>query len=132
MSLESSLETYVLNNGSFDYDFYNEYLRSNAHPYCNNAIDKLKEDYDDIVIDYFALSFKGNHEYTYSELWLIDINLPNNKYFPIFINEINSSSPYAMMRSTMVPDEIEKEITKSNIMDLITDKVKKEILENLF
>lgn len=125
-------ELYVLNNGSFDFDFYDEYLRNQAHPFCNNTIDSLKNQYDDICIDYYSLTLKGNYEYTYNELWLLDINLPGNKYFPIFINEINTSSPYAMMRSTMITDEIEKEVTKDHIMDLITDKVKKEILVNLF
>ncbi len=105
------MDNYILTAGVIDETFYKDFIvhhiQKNLQAKCNKIIN------DSEFIECYSIGIKSDRQCSYSELWLLDINLNiNNKnyYLPIFIEDINTSSEYAMSRSYLDNDE---EVSKS-------------------
>lgn len=87
--------------GTFDYNFYNEYLKNNMSKKSARLVEKIWtsiSESSDKQVDYICFQFGNPNGYMYSELILLDICDSNNLYLPVFVENINTSSPYALAR----------------------------------
>jgi hypothetical protein len=108
MESQNQDNKYYINQGSMDKDFFTEYIREHIQTNLQKKCDKILEEID--FIEYYSIGLKSDRIACYSELWFIDIiNLSNNKYLPVFIQDINTSSPYALSRCNMIDNEEEEE-----------------------
>ena len=92
---------YYLNKGSIDKSFFDDFIRSHVQKNLQNRCDKMLEDYE--LIEYYSIGCKSDRVACYSELWFLDINMDNickekGVLLPIYIQDINTSSPYSLAR----------------------------------
>ncbi len=96
-------DKYCFNFGSMDKDFFDNYIKDhiqkNLHIKCNNILD------NEGFIEYYSIGIDSDRIACYSELWLLDINLDAGLYLPVFIENINTSSCYALSRCNMDNDD---------------------------
>lgn len=107
---------------TFYKDFITNKLNKKLIDYIESKFYELDE--DERFIEGYSITYPTELPYCYGELFLLDINLPDNKYLPVNFSMINTSSPYAMVRCGMEPDETEDYDNHEN-----TYKTKEEILE---
>ncbi len=93
-------EKYCLNYSSMDKDFFDEYIK---HHIITKDCKKLNKKINDIleaegIIECYSIGLKSERVASYSELWFLDINLESGLYLPVFIQDINTSSYYALSR----------------------------------
>ena len=86
--------------------YANQYTETDI---MNNLFDKIDDIYKTIHLD------NNRDEYLYNELLLLDINDNFNKLFPVYLEDINTSSPYALERCYTDYDDYDSEI---NFIDL--------------
>lgn len=86
--------------GRFGLDFFDNYIRSKLSKNDMSIINKFISNLDpeDRYFEYYSISMKGREEYLYNELLLLDINDSSNKLFPVYLEDINTSSSYALER----------------------------------
>ena len=92
---------YYLNKGSIDKSFFDDFIRSNVQKNLQKKCDKMLEDNE--LIEYYSIGCKSDRVACYSELWFLDINMDNickekGVLLPIYISDINTSSPYSLAR----------------------------------
>jgi len=92
-----------MRSGRIDLDFFNTYIKAQLFPndlaIISKSINHLMQlEPEERYFEYYSITTKGRKEYLYLELLLLDINHDSNKFFPIFISDINTSSPYALER----------------------------------
>lgn len=115
---------YYLSTGTLNKDFYEDYLKSNAHSYANKLVSKIWSEDPDIFIDYMVVGLAGRKQYLYGELWLLDILDETDKYFPVLVQDINTSSVYSLSRCEMDSNDEEPfEFNIEQILELVTDKI---------
>jgi hypothetical protein len=106
---EAQCNTYNLNQGLMDKLFFDNYISVRISSGCKKKCDKILEDND--FIEYYSIGIKSDRidynsiELYYNELWFLDINLNDNKYLPVFIENINTSSYYSLSRCSMDNDD---------------------------
>jgi hypothetical protein len=101
--MEAENNKYYLNEGSMDKTFFDEYIRHQIiSSGCKKKCDKILEDFE--FIEYYTIGLKSDRVACYSELWFLDINLDDNKYLPVLIEDINTSSYYSLSRCSMDND----------------------------
>lgn len=108
---------------TFYKDFITDKLNNKLIDYIENKFSELDE--DERFIDGYSITYPTDLSYCYGELFLLDINLPDNKYLPVNFPMINTSSPYAMVRCGIEPDETQDNDDHENNIS----KTKEEILE---
>ncbi len=117
---------------------FNNYLASHADKKIKEFVKKCD---DEDYLECKRVSFEGREKWLYDELWFIDINDQNGCYAPIIIQNINTSSGYAMWTSCLYErdddeeDEEEEaqsleEVNFDTILNLVSNGYKKS-LENL-
>jgi len=86
-------------------NFFDENLKK--HISSNKIIKKIKNIIkEEEFIEIYSFQFSGNKEYTYTEFLFFEID---NKYIPILIENINTSSPYAYEKGYFTLDNNENE-----------------------
>ena len=90
-----------INKGSIDKSFFDDFIRSHVQKNLQKNCDKILEDYE--FIEYYSVGCKSDRVACYSELWFLDINMDNickekGVFLPIYIPNINTSSPYSLSR----------------------------------
>ncbi len=119
---------------------FNNYLASHANKEIKDFVKRCD---DEDYLECKRVGFEGREKWLFDELWLIDIGDKNGGYTPLIIQNINTSSPYAMWTSCLFnreDDEEEEEEEDENktsekvnfdiILDLVTKGYKRS-LENL-
>lgn len=92
---------------------YNEYISRNASKRLDDIIDTLD---DDDAICGFTVGLPNSHAAFYDQLWLIDAG---DHYIPVLIQNINTSSCFAMWSCGIYPDEDEEDETEWSFDELI-------------
>ena len=118
--------------GTFNYDFYNGYLKTNMNAKSIKLVEKMwsnQLEHSDKLIDYMCFQFVNTeincpNGYIYNELNLLDICSHDNLYLPVFVENINTSSPYAQAKVYWDDDDDnndddEKLMEINAILDLI-------------
>jgi len=126
-------------NGRLPYSFFTEYIKDYMHNYVLKKLDKIWKDLDvnDIFIDYKLVSLPGHKDYMYSHLWLLDLDLEEicGTYYAVLIQNINTSSPYSMVKCSFDIDEDENDVnsnlTINEIVDLVSKYNNKEKIKEL-
>jgi len=112
---------YKIENGCISFDFYKTFL-SNHMPSnkMNQKIIKWFEENEDEVLEYkaFTITRKNENNVCYSECILLDFD---DKFIPIIMTGINTSSSYAMSRCGMGREEDEDEIEETMTLDEIDE-----------
>jgi hypothetical protein len=90
-----------INKGSIDKSFFDDFIRSHVQKNLQKRCDKMLEDNE--LIEYYSIGCKSERVACYSELWFFDINMDNickekGVLLPIYIQDINTSSPYSLAR----------------------------------
>lgn len=117
---------------------FNNYIADNADKKIKDFVKKIS---DEEYLECKRVSFEGRQKWLYDELWFIDINDQNGCYAPIIIQNINTSSPYAMWTSCLYDrddddeevqslEENSDEVDFDTILNLVSNGYKKS-LENL-
>ena len=100
--------------GTMTFDFWNKYIIKNVPSHIRKNIEKIWKDFDDNdfddndkCINYMVIGLPSDLQCCYSELWLLDLELVNeqSKYYATIIQNINTSSPYALERCYMQSDD---------------------------
>ena len=128
---ETQDNKYSVNKGVMDKTFFNNYIRDHISSGCKKKCDKILEDND--FIEYYSIGLKSDRIACYSELWFLDINLNNNKYLPVFIEDINTSSYYSLSRCSLDYDNDDEDDYKTidDILELCPVDVKTKIYDIL-
>ncbi len=92
---------FYINEGSIDKSFFDDFIRSHVQKNLQKKCDKILEDYE--LIEYYSIGCKSDRVACYSELWFLDINMDNickekGVLLPVYISDINTSSPYSLAR----------------------------------
>ena len=114
--------------------FYLDFIEDKTTP---NLVKKFmsKLHLDDYIDCYFC-SYDSNlttdRPTFYNELILLDINLPNGKYFPVIKDFINTSSYYSMYRAGNKADDEDnyKTISNKELLDMVPTNISG-IIKNL-
>lgn len=119
------MENYILTAGVIDETFFKDFILHNIQKNLQAKCNKIISDYG--FIECYSIGVKSSRDCYYSELWLLDINLNtnnNNYYLPIFIQNINTSSEYAMSKCYLDNDE---EVSKSldEILNMCPESTRK-------
>lgn len=79
--------------------FYQEHLEIRICKSGKKIINQMWKDLDDDekYIDIITIGFKGKNAWTYTELILLDTN---SGYIPVLIENINTSSPYSLEKTS--------------------------------
>ena len=90
-----------INKGSIDKSFFDDFIRSHVQKNLQKKCDKMLEDNE--LIEFYSIGCKSERVACYSELWFFDINMDNickekGVLLPIYISDINTSSPYSLAR----------------------------------
>jgi hypothetical protein len=90
-----------INKGSIDKYFFDNYIRNHVQKNLQKRCDKILENYE--FIEYYSIGCKSDRITCYSELWFLDINIDNickekGVLLPVYIPDINTSSPYSLAR----------------------------------
>ncbi len=121
------MTTYLLNNCSMDKNFFDnyvkQYVQKNLHKKCNNILD------NDGIIECYSIGIESNRIACYSELFLLDINLNDGLYLPVFIKDINTSSYYALSRCNMDCDNEDNdlEVDINKIIDMCPKSTREQV-----
>ena len=108
------------NSGKFSEDVYKEYIKIYLSTKENNLAEIMLNSSEDKYIEYISIGLKSELSCCFNQLLLLKIYEMEYSYLPIFINNINTSSPFAlMMLNTYDEDEDEKGITLLNLSKLI-------------
>ncbi len=79
--------------GSFNRKFYKKFLRKHL---SSNGKDLLNYFYQvfgkKAVVNYILINIPGYTAYSYNELWLLDVLLDDDTYYPIYIEDIHTGS----------------------------------------
>jgi len=92
---------------------YNEYIRYNSPKQLDKIIDALD---DEDLIKGYTIGLPNSSPVCYDQLWLIDTQ---DKYIPVLIQNINTSSYFALWSCGIYCDEDEVEDIKMSIDELI-------------
>ncbi len=94
---------FYINQGIMDKDFFESFILN--HISSKKMINNCNKIFDlDEFIEYYTVCTSSNHQCYYNELWLLDI-CDDNKYYPVYIQNINTSSGYAASRCGMDREE---------------------------
>lgn len=124
--------------GIIDYNFLNGYLKNHIGKKGYKIILDTLKDLDDSekFMEIISFQFSGIKQYYYNEIILISIN---DKYIPVFVENINTSSPYALSRLYQDFEEDDDEINDMELDEFVNclfdfydkDKIKKTVNEFL-
>lgn len=119
-SSDDNINKLYASTGRFGLDFFDNYIGSKLSKNDMTIIKKFISDLDpeDRYFEYYSVSMKGREEYLYNELLLLDINHDSNKLFPVYLEDINTSSPYALERCYTDYDNSDTETNFINISKL--------------
>jgi hypothetical protein len=119
MNNMNTIKNIYYTKGRFTIEQIDDYIKSHLTIKEYKLIDDMlnKLDYSDKYIDFLAINTSNPNGYTYNELLLLDISHPNSLYLPVYISNINTSSPYAIMRLYTNYDEDEDEDEDDNKVD---------------
>ena len=108
-------------------DFVENIQIKEKHAKYVNDFVKTMDDEDFLEGYYITLS--GSKPYTYTEIWLFNINkdeshnthISERGMYPVYIEDINTSSPHAMWMSSFLDydEEQNEEITKEEFLELL-------------
>jgi len=104
-----------LSEGYFTMEHINNYIKNHLttkqyNLICNYFNNEFSEN-----IYFKSITIGNENGYSYNELFLFDINNEDDKYMPVYIPNINTSSPYALMRlETNIESEEEEVYTNIN------------------
>ena len=92
--------------GRFNEELYNEYIKQHLTTKSNDMINTIlnSNEIEDRYINYISIGLKSDRPCSYSELLLLELDNNDSTYIPAIISNINTSSPYALMR-TYTDDE---------------------------
>ncbi len=94
---------FYINQGIMDKSFFDSFIRHNI--YSKKLLQTCNKIFElDEFIEYYTICLDNNLQCHYNELWLLDI-CDNYKYFPVYIQNINTSSGYAASRCGMDREE---------------------------
>lgn len=87
--------------GTFDYIFFNDYIKQYLTQKELKIINNLWKNLynDEKYIDYISIPLKGYRDYIYNELILLDVLNDDNLYMFVFVQNINTSSQYSLVKS---------------------------------
>lgn len=123
----------ILIDNENESDFFNQYLKDNMLIKCYDVMMKNINFNKEVIIDYILFTFPGNREYEYSEFWLLNIDSNNNKYFPVYISNINTSSYHALSCCSLDHNCDDNNLMNiNNIKNLMVDIIKKDVNGNEF
>lgn len=110
---------------SIDKSGYNEYIRSNAPKQLNTIIDALD---DEEAIYGYTIGLPNSRQCFYDQLWLIEAG---DEYIPVLIQNINTSSCFAMWSCGIYHDdegdEEDREWTLDRIIEFVGEGWRKEL-----
>lgn len=116
--------------GSFSFEQFNDYIKDNLSTKEYKFLSNIWSNDEEAFIDFISITMPNEKGYMYNELLLLDINSEECSYLPVYIENINTSSPYAFMRSsfdeeneTMELDDLKELIMKNYNIDKIVDIV---------
>ena len=104
---------YQPNTFCIDKSGYNEYIRSKSPKQLNKIIDELD---DEEAIYGYTIGFSNSRQCHYDSLWIIDAG---KEYIPVLIQNINTSSYFAMWCCGIYQDEDEENQIEWSFEDLI-------------
>lgn len=86
--------------GTMTHDFWKEYIKPKMSKESLKTVTKMWSvlHIKDKSLDYYVISLPINKLY-YQELWFLDIGIEN--YYVVLVDNINTSSPYALSRCDM-------------------------------
>ena len=101
-------------DGTLNKSLYESYLKPHISKSYNNKIYNLMRDYNDEewYLEYrnIYIDNPNNGETEFSMMWFLDINHEDGYYLPVYINRINTSSPFAFsMCGIDREDELDEE-----------------------
>jgi hypothetical protein len=100
-----------------------------------NFLSRIKnndeEDDENEYLECRIFGLKGDEKYLYSELWLIDFE-SDGQYFPIFLNNINTSSYYALESSSIISYDNMINMNISEIKNSIHKRLDFGYVKNIF
>lgn len=100
---ESENYKFYYTEGTIGLSFYSDYLEKRICKSAKKIINQMWKDLDDDkYIDIKTIGFKGRNYWTYTELILLDTN---SGYISVLIENINTSSPYSLERTSYDYDE---------------------------
>lgn len=99
--------------GSFTLEQFNDYIKNNLSTKEYKFLNNIWQNDEDTLIDFISITMPNEKGYMYNELLLLDIRFQECSYLPVYIENINTSSPYAFMRS-----EFDEEIETMELYDL--------------
>lgn len=109
----------LINTGSFNRKFYKKFLRKHL---SSGGRDLLKYYYKAFgkkaFINYIIINIPGFTAYTYNELWLLDVYLEDDTYYPIYIEDIHTGSYHNLEHYFM--NQKEEVLDINNLIDNIT------------
>ena len=117
------MEDIYYKEGQFTKEQFNEYIKGHMSNKQYKILDSLwssLDNEDDEFIEYKSITTSNENGHTYNELLLLDVNDINNKYMPVYIENINTSSLYALMRLyTDFEDDEDKYMSINDFKDLL-------------
>ncbi len=114
-------------NITLPWSFYEKYLVNKLGKKLVSFIEKKFSDTDkeDRFIEGYSITFDSELSCCYNELFLLDVGFDDNKFLPIIVDGINTSSPYALTKCSIDSydeDDIHEK-TKEEIKEMITSKL---------
>lgn len=95
---------------------YNEYIRRNAPKKLDKIIDATD---DEEAIYGYTIGLPNSRPCFYDQLWLIDAG---DKYIPVLIQDINTSSCFAAWSCSIYQDEDDdekEELSLDNVIEMV-------------
>lgn len=106
--------------GIFDKKTYNDFIKCYLTTKENYLVDAMFNSNDD-YINYISIGLKSEAFCCYDELLLLEINNLEICYLPVIIPNINTSSPYSLMRCYTDDDsEDEYQMTLGELQKIIS------------
>lgn len=84
--------------GCFTKEHIDEYIKNSMSDKQYKIFINLWNDTKEEHIEFKSIGVSNANGYTYNELFLFDVGCENGKYMPVYVQNINTSSPYALMR----------------------------------
>jgi hypothetical protein len=115
------MDTIYYTTGSFNREYIDEYIKGSMSNKQYKILTNIFQEFEE-YIEYKSFTISNSNGYSYNELFLFDINSQDNKYMPVYVQNINTSSPYALMRlETDYEDEEDKYISIDEFKNLIME-----------
>jgi hypothetical protein len=106
--------------GQFYKQHIDEYIKNSMSYKQYKLLLDLWNKTGDEYIEFKSIGVSNPNGYTYNELFLFDIGCENGKYMPIYVQNINTSSPYALMRlDTNYDNEDDNFMSIEELKDMI-------------